>query len=85
MAKCWEKRGCDEEMQADCPHNLPGHQCPTKCAFAQCDRPSHKLTTDPDLIFDAGPDHSAAVKEECTFCGFFLTHGPKVGDRPKEG
>lgn len=85
MAKCWEQRGCDEEMQATCPHSLPGHQCPTKCAFAQCDRPSHKLTTNCDDIFDPGPDRSAAMREECTFCGFFLTNGPKVGTTPTEG
>jgi hypothetical protein len=79
MAKCWEQRGCDEEMRATCPHNMPGHQCPTKCAFAQCDRPSHGLTTDPALIFDPSVDRSAAIREECTMCAFFIKNGPRVG------
>ena len=78
MAKCWEQRGCDEDMQATCPHSLPGHQCPTKCAFAQCDRPSHGLTTDPALIFDPTVDRSVVIKDGCTYCGFFLNHGPRT-------
>jgi len=79
MAKCWETRGCDEEMQAECPHpNELFDACPSKCAFAKCDRPTHELTTDPALIFDPTVDRSAAIKEECTYCAFFLRHGPRV-------
>jgi hypothetical protein len=79
MPKCWEMRGCDEEMQAEFPHpNELKDQCPTKCAFAQCDRPQHELTTDPALIFDPDVDRSVAIRGVCTFCGFFLTHGPRI-------
>lgn len=81
MAKCWEQRGCDEEMQATCPHpNEFMDNCPTKCAFATCDRPSHELTVDPELVFDPSVDRSQAIKDECTICGFFLRNGPRVGE-----
>lgn len=80
MAKCWELRGCDEEMQADCPHSSAiGDRCPTKCAFAACDRPSFELTIDPDLIFGSEVDREAPIKEGCLYCAFFLTHGPVRG------
>lgn len=80
MAKCWEQRGCDEEMQAECPHSVDfKDNCPTKCAFASCDRPSYEMTTDPALIFDPTVDRDVAIKDGCKFCGFFLTHGPRIG------
>lgn len=78
MAKCWEMRGCDEEMQSRCPHDVPTDKCPSKCAFAACDRPQHELTSDPMLVFEPTTDRSAAIKEVCGFCAFFLTHGPKI-------
>jgi hypothetical protein len=79
MARCWEQRGCDEEMQADCPHpNELQDRCPTKCAFAQCDRPTHELTVDPELIFDPAVDRETVIREECLYCAFFLRHGPRV-------
>lgn len=80
MAKCWEQRGCDEEMQSECPHHISfKDNCPTKCAFAGCDRPTYELTTDPELIFDPTVDRSAAIKDGCTFCAFFLRNGPRIG------
>lgn len=76
---CWNERGCDEEMQAECPHSaIIGDRCPTKCAFAGCDRPTHELTVDPALIFDPSVDRSVAIKETCMFCGFFLRTAPRV-------
>ena len=79
MAKCWETRGCDEQMQAECRHHIEFFDaCPSKCAFAKCDRETHELTCDPSLVFDPSVDRSAAIKEECTYCGFFLTNGPRV-------
>lgn len=78
MAKCWEQRGCDDEMQAECPHPTTlGDRCPTKCAFASCDRPTYELTTDPELIFSIEVDREAAIKDNCMYCAFFLTHGPR--------
>ncbi len=78
MARCWEVRGCDEEMQAECPHpNELADRCPTKCAFAQCGRPNHELTVDPELIFDPSIDREAAIRDECLYCAFFLRQGPR--------
>jgi hypothetical protein len=80
MAKCWETRGCDDEMQAECPHPQELHDnCPTKCAFANaCPRASHVVTSDPALIFDPTVDRDAAIKDTCMYCEFFLRHGPRV-------
>ena len=78
MAKCWQERGCDEEMQAECPHSaVIKDRCPSKCAFAACDRETHSVTTDPELVFSATIERDAAIKDNCLFCGFFLTHGPR--------
>lgn len=79
MAKCWEQRGCDEEMQETCPHPQELHDnCPTKCAFADsCPRPSHSVTSDAALIFDPEVDREAAIKDTCMYCEFFLKHGPR--------
>lgn len=79
MPRCWEQRGCDAEMQADCPHATDLHdRCPAKCNFAVCDRPTYELTTDPDLVFSAEIDRSAPIKDVCLYCSFFLTKGPKL-------
>jgi hypothetical protein len=78
MAKCWESRGCDDEMMAECPHVNPEEKCPSRCAFAQCDRPAHEATSDPGLIFDPTVDRGPAMKEQCTYCGFFLKNGPRL-------
>jgi hypothetical protein len=79
MAKCWEQRGCDEEMQGECPHAVEYFDnCPTKCAFATCDRPTYELTIDPALIFSPEVDRSQAIKDGCTYCAFFLQNGPRV-------
>lgn len=79
MAKCWEQRGCDEEMQVDCPHpNELDDRCPTKCVFANtCPRPTHQVTSDPVLLFDPEIDRDAVIKESCLYCTFFLEHGPR--------
>jgi hypothetical protein len=78
MAKCWERRGCDDEMMSTCPHVNPEEKCPSRCSFAQCDRPDHEVTGDPALIFDATVDRGPAMKEQCTYCAFYLTHGPRA-------
>lgn len=80
MAKCWEQRGCDEEMQAECPHaNELADNCPTKCVFANsCQRPTHEVSSDPELVFDPTVDRTGAVKDTCMYCEFFLKNGPRV-------
>lgn len=79
MAKCWELRGCDEEMQSNCPHATQiMDRCPSKCAFATCDRPTHALTSDPALVFSIEVDRGAAIKDVCTYCEFFIVNGPRL-------
>lgn len=79
MAKCWEQQGCDDKMQGECPHVVEFFDnCPTKCAFATCDRATYELTTDPALIFNPDVDRSQAIKDGCTYCAFFLKSGPRV-------
>lgn len=76
MAKCWEMRGCDDEMRSRCPHNIPGEPCPADCKFAACSRPTHVVATDVNLILNPELDYEASVKEVCRICEFFLTNGP---------
>jgi len=79
MSRCWEVRGCDAEMQARCPHaESDEFRCPARCAFAHCDLPQHERTSDPALVFAPDIDRTAAIREECTFCAFFLTRGPQT-------
>lgn len=76
---CWSNRGCDDEMQATCPHAIdPNEKCPVQCNFSRCTRPTHKRTSDPFLVFDPDVDRSAAQKEVCHSCEFFLTNGPRL-------
>lgn len=78
MAKCWEVRGCDAEMMSTCPHDTPTDKCPARCAFAACERSTHVRTSDAALIFEPSIDRRRAIKEDCTYCAFFLTNGPKM-------
>jgi hypothetical protein len=79
VAKCWEQRGCDEAMQAECLHAADAtEKCPARCNFAQCYREAHAVTSDPALIFDATVDRTASIKESCDYCAFFLTNGPRT-------
>ena len=76
---CWSNRGCDEEMRSRCPHAIdPAEQCPISCHYASCDRPTHRATGDPALVFDPTIDRRAAAKETCTGCVYFLTNGPRI-------
>lgn len=78
MVVCWKTRGCDEEMQSRCPHNIPGATCPADCNYSLCDRPTRKVTTDLDLLFRDDIDHTECVKDTCKTCEFFLTHAPTL-------
>lgn len=76
---CWSNRGCDAELQAECPHAIdPDEQCPLGCHFAACDRPTHRVTGDLDLLLDPVVDRAAAAKAICTTCEFFLRNGPRL-------
>lgn len=78
MAKCWELRGCDEEMQSRCPHNIPGEPCPAECHYSVCTRPTRKVATDILMLLNPDLNYDAAVKETCRICEFFLTNGPDL-------
>ncbi len=75
---CWELRGCDDEMQSRCPHNVPGEPCPADCHFAACERPTHKVTSNLDLLFRCDIDREQSVKDICRFCEFFLNNAPST-------
>lgn len=81
MAACWEKRGCDEEMMSRCPHNTPTESCPAECRYAACYLPTHAVAHDINLLLNPELDYDAAVKDNCRYCEFFLTNGPKAGER----
>jgi hypothetical protein len=84
MARCWEIRDCVEDegdLIDTCAHaNEFFDRCPTKCAFANCQRPQREHTADAALIFDPTVDRGVAIKEVCLHCGFFLEKGPRVED-----
>lgn len=81
---CWLWRGCDEEMQSRCPHNIPGEPCPADCHFAACQRPTHVVCGDFGILLNPERDYDAAVKEICRFCEHFLINGPRLADRPPD-
>lgn len=86
MGACWTQRGCDEEMWSTCPHAVSDwDMCPARCAFSVCDRPTHEKTFDPEILFDPSVDRMKAIKENCTFCTFFLTHGPRYEPQSGDG
>jgi hypothetical protein len=80
MCACWEQRGCDEEMSSRCPHATSSTDglCVAECFYTSCSRPQHKVSTAFELFLDPALDRSAAVKETCTFCEFFLRNGPRL-------
>jgi hypothetical protein len=80
VSKCWEERGCDSEMESTCVHAMdPTERCPSRCNFSRCDRASSETSSDPALIFDPEVERTAAIKELCLYCAFFLKNGPRVG------
>ncbi len=79
MAVCWERRGCDEEMQADCPHTIePDEKCPARCAYGRCSSPDNAPLSDRLMALDPTVDRSAAQREQCLYCDFFLKRGPRI-------
>jgi hypothetical protein len=82
VAGCWSKRGCTDEMQAACPHAIdPTEKCPAECYYGKCGNDTNKATGDPALIFNPDIDRSAAAKQQCVYCEFFLTRGPRLVER----
>ncbi|MDO4183313.1 MAG: hypothetical protein Q4E12_06895 [Coriobacteriia bacterium] len=89
MARCWEQRGCDDEMRQRCPHNIPGEPCPADCCFSECTRPTHVVATDIVMMLNPDLNYDAAVKEVCRACEHFLTQGPGAAtaadNAPRQG
>lgn len=85
MAACWKTRECEPDMRKDCMHAVTDYDmCPMRCFFATCDRPTHVLTSDPELVFDPTIDRDQAIKQSCIYCEFFLKNGPRVGATSSE-
>jgi hypothetical protein len=79
-AVCWKQRGCDVEMWSRCPHAIASTDgvCPAECYYTVCSRSQRQVTSDFDLLLDPTVDRSAAIKENCLNCAFFLKHAPCV-------
>ena len=76
MAECWEQRGCGG-VTGDCPHFNFG-LCPRSCMYTICHRSTYEKASGME-IFDAyDVDFSAALKENCHSCRYFLRNAPKV-------
>lgn len=69
-------------MQSRCPHNGDAKgiysPCPADCYYASCQRETHEVASDIDTLLDPTVDRTVAKKECCTFCAFFLSHGPRL-------
>ena len=80
MSVCWAERGCDEELASRCPHAISSTDglCVANCFYTVCHKSQHKIATAFDLLLDETVDRSAAIKESCTFCEFFLKNAPRI-------
>lgn len=67
-------------MASRCPHATASTDrlCVTSCYYTNCPRPQYKHVRDLDLLLDPTVDRSAAIKEPCTYCEFFLLNGPRL-------
>jgi len=75
---CWRTRDCSPEVQGCCQHAVTDFDmCPSRCNFAFCHRPEHRVTADPALVFDPSLDREQSLKQTCLYCEFFLKNGPK--------
>lgn len=88
MSFCWQVRGCDEEMWSRCPHNADDRgiysPCPMDCCYTYCDKPQHEMATDINLLLDPYVDRTAAKKEQCRTCAFFLRTAPRIEGAPAQ-
>lgn len=74
--KCWEERGCGGVTDA-CPH-FTAHLCPRSCVYTICQKPQHEKASGMETFSAVDVDFSAALKENCHSCRFFLKHAPRV-------
>ena len=80
MTKCWEKRGCDEEMWSRCPHATSSDDgvCVAECYYTTCFNEQREIATDIALLLDPTVDRTQAIKENCRNCVFFLKNAPRL-------
>lgn len=74
--KCWEERGC-KGSTGDCPH-FGAKLCPRTCMYTICEKPQHEKASGMETFSAVDVDFSAALKENCHSCRFFLKHAPRV-------
>ncbi|MCD8199743.1 MAG: hypothetical protein LUD25_02135 [Coriobacteriaceae bacterium] len=75
---CWEEPGCKREMLFDCPHDATGI-CPRSCMYTvNCENPQHERASAMETFSATDVDFSAARKENCHSCRYFLEHAPRV-------
>ncbi|MDR0350387.1 MAG: hypothetical protein LBH64_02405 [Coriobacteriales bacterium] len=79
-ASCWQERGCDAEMASRCPHATSSADglCVAECAYTACQRGQRKVTANFMLLLDPSVDRTAAIKENCLNCVFFLQNAPRA-------
>ncbi len=77
MAACWEEPGCNYLLSDDCPHYATGI-CPRTCMYTVCENPQHEYATGMETFSAYDVDFSAARKENCASCRFFLKHAPRI-------
>ncbi len=75
---CWEEPGCEGKMLVECPHFVTGI-CPRSCMnTVMCPRPTHQRVSAMEMWSATNVDFTAARKENCHNCRFFLDHAPRV-------
>jgi hypothetical protein len=79
-SRCWQQRGCDEEMWARCPHATSSVDgvCVAECCYTNCQRPQREVTSDFMLLLDPTLDRTAAIKENCLNCTYFIQNAPRI-------
>ncbi|MCK4777947.1 MAG: hypothetical protein KAS39_06170 [Actinomycetia bacterium] len=77
MEKCWEIRGCPEELKANCTFNKKGKNCELHCHFQYCPGSSKIISDFKDFI---GLDLSSfnIKKEKCLFCEYLINEAKKI-------
>jgi hypothetical protein len=67
-------------MWSRCPHATSSVDgvCPAECCYTACQRPQRQLTASIDLLLDCTVNRSAAIKENCLNCAFFLKNAPRI-------
>jgi hypothetical protein len=84
LAKCWEIRGCPQEMLDSCPVSLSKGLCLLNCQYAACFSPRNKMVEDPAMIFgEYARRNIKPVKQVCFTCEYYLTNVTTEQDAPR--